>query len=127
MITCSPRRPAAGRGDRRIGQPRWLPGPRLRSGRHTQPARPPRRSATVPDVDERTPGAAPPVPPPGPAGPGSPGTQHRPATLDGPAAPSLPGSVLAALDELVTEFHRAGEQIGRAYGVVARAAAQERR
>jgi CubicO group peptidase (beta-lactamase class C family) len=58
-----------------------------------------RRSATVPDVDERTP--------------------DRPATLDGPAATSLPGSVIAALDDLVTEFHRAGGQPGVAYGVVA--------
>jgi len=73
----------------------------------------------VPDVDERTPGAAPPVPPPGPAAPGRPGTQHRPATLDGPAATALPGSVLAALDELVTEFQRAGGPPGVAYGVVA--------
>ena len=73
----------------------------------------------MPDVDERTSGAAPPVPPPGPAAPGRPGTQHRPATLDGPAATSLPGPVLAALDELVTEFHRAGGPPGVAYGVVA--------
>ncbi len=48
-----------------------------------------------------------------------PARRTTPATLDGPAATSLPGSVTAALDGLVTEFHRAGGQPGVAYGVVA--------